>query len=145
MTSAVGWDWGAVFDTADLEVGTNESADSSVTTLTIDTTASATVGSDLDVKGSDSTGLDNLDKLLGSEHGGVRGRLVLVTLNHLTTGDATDGFSAGNVGDVDEGIVLRGEDVDRGEDLLVLLLGWEVDDVVSDFLNTGYLSCHQKK
>lgn len=136
MASAVSWNWGAVFDTADLEVGTNEGSDGGVTTLAIDTTAAATVGSDLDVESSDATSLDDLDEFLGSLHGGVWRWLILRTLDHLTTRDTTDGFGAGDVSDVDERVVLRGKDVDGSEDLLVVSLLWKINDVVIHLLDS---------
>lgn len=145
VASTVSWDWGAVFDTADLEVGTNEGSDGSVTTLAIDTTAAATVGSDLDVEGSDATGLDDFDQLLGSLHGGVWRWLVQRTLDDLTTRDATDGFGAGDISDVDESIVLRGKDVDGGENLLVVGLLWKIDDIVVHLLDNLGWCRHQKK
>lgn len=43
--------------------------------------------------------------VLGCKHCGVRGGLVTVGLDLHTAGDADDGFLAGEIGDVDEGVV----------------------------------------
>lgn len=56
--------------------------------------------------------------VLGSQHGGVGGGLVTVGLDLHTTGDTGDGFTAGQIGNVDEGIVEGGEDTGNAEDEL---------------------------
>ena len=77
-----------------------------------------TSGSDLDVESGDSELLALLGDVLGSQHGGVWGGLVTVGLDLHTTGDTGDGFAAGEIGDVDEGVVERGEDTGDAEDEL---------------------------
>ena len=58
--------------------------------------------------------------VLGSQHGGVGGGLVTVGLDLHATGDTRDGFAARQIGDVDEGIVERGEDAGNAKDELAL-------------------------
>lgn len=59
--------------------------------------------------------------VLGSQHGGVRGRLVAVGLDLHAAGDTGDGFAARQISDVDEGVVEGGEDAGNAEDELALL------------------------
>lgn len=58
--------------------------------------------------------------VLGSQHSGVGGGLVTVGLDLHATGDTGDGLTARQIGDVDEGIVERGEDAGNAEDELAL-------------------------
>lgn len=58
--------------------------------------------------------------VLGSQHGGVGRRLVTVGFDLHSTGDTGDGFAAGQIGDVDEGVVERGEDAGNAENELAL-------------------------
>lgn len=58
--------------------------------------------------------------VLGSQHGGVGRRLVTVGLDLHSTGDTGDGFAAGQIGDVDEGVVEGGEDAGNAENELAL-------------------------
>ena len=59
--------------------------------------------------------------VLGSQHSGVGGGLVTVGLDLHATGDTGDGLAAGQIGDVDEGVVEGGEDAGNAEDELALL------------------------
>ena len=77
-----------------------------------------TSGPDLNVESSDTKLLALLGDVLGSQHGGVWGGLVTVGLDLHTTGDTGDSFAAGEIGDVDEGVVERGEDTGDAEDEL---------------------------
>ena len=72
--------------------------------------------------------------VLGSQHGGVGGGLVTVGLDLHATGDTRDGFAARQIGDMDEGIVERGEDAGNAEDELALTdLGTKLCGVRSAF------------
>lgn len=62
--------------------------------------------------------LDLGSDILGGQHGGVRRRLIAVSLDLHTTGDLADGFTARDVGHVHEGVVERGVDVGNAEHLL---------------------------
>ena len=72
--------------------------------------------------------------ILGSQHSGVGGGLITISLDLHTSGNTGDGFTASQIGNVDEGIVERGEDVGNTENLLITTdLGTEGDV----FLNLG--------
>jgi hypothetical protein len=58
--------------------------------------------------------------VLGSQHGGVGRRLVTVGLDLHATGDTRDGLATRQIGDVDEGVVERGEDAGNAKDELAL-------------------------
>lgn len=77
-----------------------------------------TGGTDLDVQSVDAELLAAGGDVLGSQHGSVGGGLVTVSLDLHTTGDTGDGFTAGQIGDVDEGVVEGGEDTSNAEDEL---------------------------
>lgn len=59
--------------------------------------------------------------VLGRQHGSVRRGLVTVSLDLHATGDTGDGFAAGQIGDVDEGVVEGSEDTGNAENKLALL------------------------
>lgn len=77
-----------------------------------------TGGTDLDVQSVDAELLAAGGDVLGSQHGSVGGGLVTVSLDLHSTGDTGDGFTAGQIGDVDEGVVEGGEDTSNAEDEL---------------------------
>lgn len=63
--------------------------------------------------------------VLGSQHGSVWGRLVLVSLDLHTTSDSGDGFLTGQIGNMDESIVERSKDTGNTEHLSVISnLSW---------------------
>ena len=66
--------------------------------------------------GGDTNLLTLLSDILGSQHGGVWGRLISVSLDLHTTSDSADGFPTGKIGHVDESIVERSEDTGNSED-----------------------------
>ena len=70
------------------------------------------------MKGGDAELLALLGDVLSCQHGGVWRGLVTVGLDLHTTGDTGDGFAAGEIGDVDEGVIERGEDTGDAEDEL---------------------------
>lgn len=62
--------------------------------------------------------------VLGSKHRSVGRSLVAVCFDLHAAGDSDEGFSAGDVGDVDEGVVEGGEDVRHCEQLLAVAQLW---------------------
>jgi hypothetical protein len=58
--------------------------------------------------------------VLGRQHGSVWGGLVTVSLDLHATGDTGDGFAAGQIGDVDEGVVEGRENAGNAKDELAL-------------------------
>ena len=119
-TSRVVRDGGDVLNAADLHASASEGTEGRLGTgagaLGADTTGSA----ELDVEGVDAAFLAALDDVLSGEHGGVGGGLITIGLDLHTTGNLGDGFTAGGVGDVNEGIVAGGVDVARAIDEGVL-------------------------
>lgn len=79
---------------------------------------------ELDVEGGDADLLAAGGDVLGGQHGGVWRGLVPVGLDLHAAGDARDGFLAVDGGDVDEGVVERGEDVGDAEDELGVGRAW---------------------
>lgn len=77
-----------------------------------------TSGTDLDVQSVDAELLAAGGDVLSSQHGSVGGGLVTIGLDLHSTGDTGDGFTAGQIGDVDEGVVEGGEDTGNAEDEL---------------------------
>merc|ERR1719509_120534 len=70
-------------------------------------------GTKLDVQGGDAERLNFLSDILGSQHSSVRGCLLPVSLHLHAASNSGDGFTARQVGDVDESVVERGEDVKK--------------------------------
>jgi hypothetical protein len=60
---------------------------------------------------------ESVDNVNGGLHGGVGGRLVTIGFNFHSACDSGESLSAGEIGDVDEGIVPGGQDVADGEDI----------------------------
>lgn len=73
--------------------------------------------SKFDVDGGDVELLEPVDDVDGGLHGGVGGGLVAICLDFHAAGDSREGLSAGEIGDVDEGIVPGCEDVADSEDI----------------------------
>ncbi len=71
--------------------------------------------------GVDSNLEEFLAYLLGGHHSGVGGGLLSVARDLHTSGDSAESLSAGNVGDVDEGVVPGGHDVGDSNDRFVFL------------------------
>lgn len=76
-------------------------------------------GTDLDVQAVDAKLLASGSDVLGSQHGSVGRGLVTISLDLHATGDTADSLAAGEIGDVDEGIVEAGEDTSNTEDELI--------------------------
>lgn len=112
---AVGGSGGDVLDAADSHAGTGEGTEGRLGTGAGGLGAVTTGGTDLDVEGSDADLLAAGSDVLGGQHGGVGGGLVTVGLDLHSTGDTADGLATGQIGDVDEGVVERGEDTGNTE------------------------------
>jgi hypothetical protein len=81
--------------------------------------------------------------VLSSQHGGVGRRLVTVGLDLHATGDTRDGLATRQIGDVDEGVVERGEDAGNAKDELALAdLGTQLQTCVRAIIaNRKIRSC----
>lgn len=89
----VGGRGGDVLDAANLHAGTSQGTEGRLGTGARGLGAVATSGTDLDVQGGDAQLLAARSDVLGSQHGGVRRRLVTVSLDLHATGDTADGFA----------------------------------------------------
>jgi hypothetical protein len=134
----VGRGGGDVLDTSNAHTGTGERAEGRLGTGAGGLGAITTSGADLDVEGRDaellaagscselaprycsSSGSVPHTDVLGRQHGSIWGGLVTISLDLHATGDTGDGFAAGQIGDVDEGVVEGREDTGNAENELAL-------------------------
>ena len=116
----VGRDGSNVLDAADGHASAGKSAESTLGTRTGGLGASTASGTKLDVEGVYADLAATGSDVLSGQHGGVRRRLVTIGLDLHTTGDSGNGFTTGEIGDVDESVVEGGEDVGDTEDELAL-------------------------
>lgn len=96
--------------------------------------------------GVDANSLKFTANVNGGQHSSVGRRFFSVSLDLHTTGDAGVGFTAGEIGNVDEGVVLGGLDVADTEGVLVSTggaadLGWSVVGLDLLFLDFHLLLC----
>lgn len=111
----VGWYWRNIFDPSDSHTGSGQCSESRLTSWSWGLGSGTSGSSDLDVECGDSDLLAPDGDVLSGQHGGVRGRLVSVGLDFHATSDSDNCLTTGKIGDVDEGIVERGEDVGDSE------------------------------
>merc|ERR1719219_21758 len=127
----VTWDWRAVFNSADLHAGTSERSDGSGATWAWRLLLGTTASTNLEVQSSNSELLASHGDVLRGLHSGVRAVLVTIGLDLHATTHSRDGFLAGQVGDVNEGIVVGSVQVADTEDVLAIgHLGSESDDLL---------------
>ena len=138
--SAVVWDWSHVLDSSDLETRTSKGSESAHGTLSGDSLASTTSGTDSDVDGSDSAVHGELGSVLGSKHGSIWGCLITVSLDLHSTCDTGDCFSSSHIGDVDESVITRSEDVSNTKDIS-LVSDWFALVAEDDLLHYLLLGC----
>jgi len=115
LPGGVGGDGGAVLNAADLHASTSESPEGALGPGSGGLGPVAAGGAELDVQSSDSKGLDFLSDILGGQHSGVGRGLVTISLHFHASGHPADGFPAGQIGDVDEGIVEGRKDMRHSE------------------------------
>jgi len=127
-TGRIGGDGRDILNAADLQAGTGQGAESGLGTGARGLGAGATGGAELDVDGGDAELLAADGDVLGGKHRGVRGGLITISLDLHAAGDADHGLATGEIGDVDEGIVERREDVRDSEDLLTVVDGGSEGD-----------------
>ena len=91
--------------------------------------------------GVDANSLELAANVDGSQHSSVGGGLLSVSLDFHTTGDTGVGFTAGEISNVDEGVVLGGLNVANtelvGRGVSSDSLGWSVVGNLG-FLNGGF-------
>jgi len=95
------------------------------------------------VDGVDANSLELAANVDGSQHSSVGGGLLSVSLDFHTTGDTGVGFTAGEISNVDEGVVLGGLNVANTERVVFGLgaanLRWAVVGLDLLFLCFGLL------
>jgi hypothetical protein len=95
------------------------------------------------VDGVDANSLELAANVDGSQHSSVGGGLLSVSLDFHTTGDTGVGFTAGEISNVDEGVVLGGLNVANTERVVFGLgaanLRWAVVGLDLLFLCLGLL------
>jgi len=122
-TGRIGRGGGNILDSADLETVSGEGSDGGLGTGTGGLGHNTTLTTELDVDSVDANSLELTADINGSQHGSVGGGLFSVSLDLHTTGDTGVGFTAGEIGNVDEGVVLGGLDVANTEGVVISTVG----------------------
>ena len=112
----VSWDWGNILNASDLHSGASEGAEGGLGSWSWGLGALSSGSSQLDVEGVDVEGLALLSDVDGSEHSGIRGRLITISLDLHSSSDSGESFASREISNVDEGIVEGSEDVSNSED-----------------------------
>merc|ERR1711941_164298 len=97
---------GAIFDSADFHAGSSKGSDSSLATWSWGLLFGTTSGSDFDVKSSDSEFFASGSDVLSGLHSSVWRVLISISFNFHTTRNSGDSFFSGQIGDMNEGIVI---------------------------------------
>ena len=116
----VGGDGGDVLNSSNAHTSTSQSTESALGTGAGGLGASSTGSTELDVEGSDTDFAASGSNVLGSQHGSVGGRLITIGLDLHAASDTGDGLTTRKIGNMDEGVVERGEDVGNAEDELAI-------------------------
>jgi hypothetical protein len=117
-TGAISRDRSSVFDTTNAHTGTGKSTESGLTTGTRGLDTGTTSSTDLDVESVDTEFLALGSNILSSQHGGVRGRFITISLDLHTTSNTGDGFTTRKIGHMHKGVVEGGKDVSNTENEL---------------------------
>merc|ERR1712110_204456 len=104
----VAWDWRAILNSADLHAGSSEGTNGGLTAWSRRLLLGATSRSNLDVESGDAELLAPRSNVLSRLHSSVWAVLVSIGFDLHTTGDTGDSFLSGEIGDVNEGIVVTG-------------------------------------
>merc|ERR1740130_229150 len=114
-SGGIGWDWGNIFNSTDLESISGKSSNSGLGTWSWGLGFGSTSSSKFDMNGVDSNILKKFANILSSKHCSVRGGFFSISLNLHSTGDSAVGFSTGEIGDVNESVVESGEEMNNTE------------------------------
>merc|ERR1719369_1061442 len=120
LPRGIAWDGSAVLDPPNLHPSPGKGTESRLGSGPGGLGAVTAGGPELDVQSGDAESLHLLGHVLSGQHSGVGGGLVTVSLHLHTTSHPADGLPAGQVGDVDEGVVEGSEDVRHSEDELAV-------------------------
>lgn len=110
-TGGISGSGGNILDSADLETVSGKGSDGGLGAGTGGLGHDTTLTTELDVNGVDTNSLEFTADVDGSQHSSVGGGFFSVSLDLHTTGNAGVGFTAGEIGNVDEGVVLGRLDV----------------------------------
>merc|ERR1711959_175626 len=119
-TRAVRWRWRDILYASDLNSGTGQGAEGRLGAWSRGLGLVSSGRPQLDVKGGDSELLAPDGDVLGGKHSSVWARLVSVGLDLHSSGDTNERLSPGEIGDVNERVVERREDVHDPENVLSL-------------------------
>ena len=114
-SGGIGWDWGNIFNSTNLESISCEGSDGRLGTWTWSLGVNTTSSSEFDVNSLDTDILHEFADIDGSEHGSIWRRFFSISLNFHSTGDSAVSFSSGKISDVDESVVESGEHMDNTE------------------------------
>ena len=93
-SGGIGWDWGNILNSTNLESISCEGSDGRLGTWTWSLGVNTTSSSEFDVDGGDADILHKFADIDGSEHGSVRGGFLSIGLDLHSTGDSAVGFSS---------------------------------------------------
>ena len=117
----VGGDGGNILNATNLEAITGEGTDGRLGARSGGLGENTTLSTELDVDSIDANSLELTADVDGGKHGSVGRGLFSVSLDLHTTGDTGVSFTAGEIGDVNEGVVEVSLQVANTEDVLGLL------------------------
>ena len=120
-TGRVRRDGGNILNATDLETISGKGTNGRLGTGSGGLGHNTTLSTKLDVDSVDANSLELTANVDGGKHSGVGGGLFSVSLDLHTTGDTGVGFTAGEIGDVNEGVVEVSLQVANTEDVLRLL------------------------
>merc|ERR1712233_244182 len=106
----VGRCWCDVLNSTNSHTRSSQSSEGRMSTWTWGLCAVATGGPDLDVQSSDAQLLASSSNVLSGQHSSVWGGLVTVGLDFHASSNSADGFAAGEIGNMYEGVVEGRED-----------------------------------
>ena len=133
LTARIGRNRGDILNTTNLHTVTGKGTKGGLSTGTGGGGTSTTSSTQLDVKSGNTNLLKELSRgraakylksgsdILSGKHGSVGGGLITISLDSHTSGNSDESFTTSKIGDVDESIVERGEDVGNSENFLTLL------------------------
>lgn len=116
-SGGVSGDGGDVLDAADLDAISGDGSKGRLSAWSGGFVAVTSSGSELDVDSGDVELLESVDNVNGGLHSSIGGTLVAVSFDFHSTGDSGESLTAGEIGDVDKGIIPGGEDVTDCEDV----------------------------
>jgi hypothetical protein len=126
----IGWDWGAIFNSTDFHAGSGKGSNSGLATWSWGFLFGTTSGSDFDVEGGDAEFFASGGDVLSGLHSSVWRVLISISFDFHTTGNSGDSFFSGQIGDMNEGIVVTGVKMANTENVFTVGNSWaQFDDL----------------